>query len=57
MGKNSVAMNGITTFKEVSESRRLKWAGHVIRMVERSAYRVLVGKYEKRRPHRRPKCR
>jgi hypothetical protein len=41
----------------VIKSRRLKWAGHVARMGERrGAYRVLVGKPEKRRTlgtHRR----
>jgi hypothetical protein len=35
----------------VIKSRRLRWAGHVARMGERSgAYRALVGKPEKRRP-------
>jgi hypothetical protein len=34
----------------VIKSRRLRWAGHVARMVERrSAYRALVGKPEGRR--------
>ena len=35
----------------VTKSRRLRLAGHVVRMGERSgAYRVLVGKPEGRRP-------
>ena len=35
----------------VIKSRRLIWAGHVARMGEkRGAYRVLVGKPERRRP-------
>jgi hypothetical protein len=41
----------------VIKSRRLRWAGHVVRMGEsRCAYRALVGKPEGRRPlerHRR----
>ena len=35
----------------VIKSRRMKWTGHVARMVEeRGVYRVLVGKPEGRRP-------
>ena len=42
----------------VIESRRMRWAGHVARMVERSgACRVLVEKPERKRPLGRPKCR
>jgi hypothetical protein len=38
------------------KSRRMRRAGHVARMGEiRSAYRILVGKPERRRPLRRPK--
>jgi hypothetical protein len=33
------------------KSRRVRWAGHVARMGDRrGAYRVLVGKHERRRP-------
>ena len=33
------------------KSRRLRWAGHVARMEQsRNAYRVLVGKPERKRP-------
>ena len=33
------------------KSRRLRWAGHVVRMEQfRKAYRVLVGKPESKRP-------
>jgi hypothetical protein len=40
----------------VIKSRRMRWAGHVARMGERrSAYRLLVGKPEGRRPLGRPK--
>jgi hypothetical protein len=35
----------------VIKSRRLRWAGHVARIEDkRGAYRVLVGKPERRRP-------
>ena len=40
------------------KSRRLRWAGHVARMEQfRSAYRVLVGKPESKRPLGRPRRR
>ena len=40
------------------KSRRLRWAGHVARMEQsRSAYRVLVGKPEGKRPLGRPRRR
>ena len=42
----------------VIKSRRMRWAGHVTRMVEeRGLYRVLVGKPEGRRPLGRPRRR
>jgi hypothetical protein len=42
----------------VVKSRRMKWAGHVARMGEgRSVHRVLVGKYEGKRPFGRPRRR
>jgi hypothetical protein len=42
----------------VIKSRRLRWAGHVARVVERrGAYRALVGKPEGRRPLGRPRRR
>ena len=42
----------------VIKSRRMSWAGHVARMGEDSkVYRVLVGKWEGRRPLGRPRCR
>jgi len=42
----------------VIKSRRMKWAGHVARLEERSsAYRVLVGKSEGKRPLGRPRLR
>ena len=38
--------------------RRMRWAGHVARMVEeRGVYRVLVGKLEGKRPLGRPRHR
>jgi hypothetical protein len=40
------------------KSRRMRWAGHVARMKEnRSAYRILVGKPEGKRPLGRPRHR
>jgi len=42
----------------VIKSRRMRWAGHVARMEERTGvYRVLVGKPEGRRPLGRPRRR
>jgi hypothetical protein len=40
------------------KSRRMRWAGHVARMGEtRNAYRILMGKPERKRPLRRPRRR
>jgi hypothetical protein len=40
------------------KSRRMRWAGHVVRMgEERGVYMVLVGKPEGKRPLRRPRRR
>jgi hypothetical protein len=40
------------------KSMRMRWAGHVARMGEtRSAYRILVGKPEGKRPLGRPRRR
>jgi len=42
----------------VIKSRRIRWAGHVVRMgEERGAYRVLVGKLEGKRSLGRPRSR
>jgi len=42
----------------VIKSRRMRWAGHVVRMGEgRGTYRVLVGKPEGKRPMGRPRHR
>jgi len=39
----------------VLKLRRMRWAGHVVRMgEERGVYRVLVGKLEGRKPLERP---
>jgi hypothetical protein len=35
----------------VIKSRRMRWAGHVVRMGGRGVYRVLVGRPEGKRPH------
>jgi hypothetical protein len=46
-GENYRIRNSIT-------SRRIRWAGNVIQMKEtRSAYKVLVGKHEAKKPLRR----
>jgi hypothetical protein len=46
------------TIVRVIKSRRIRWAGHVARMVEGTgAYRVLVGKPEGKRPLERPRLR
>jgi hypothetical protein len=42
----------------MTESRRMRWAGHVARMGEKkNAYRILMGKPEGRRPLERPRRR
>jgi hypothetical protein len=42
----------------VVKSRRMRWTGHVARMgEERGVHRVLVGKYEGKRPLGRPRHR
>ena len=42
----------------VIKSRRMRWAGHVVRMgEERGVYMVLVGKPEGKRPLGRPRSR
>jgi hypothetical protein len=42
----------------IIKSRRMRWAGHVARMVEkRNAYGILVGKPEGKRPLGRPRRR
>jgi hypothetical protein len=42
----------------MSKSRRMRWAGHEVRMGEkRDEYSILVGKPEGKRPLRRPKGR
>jgi len=62
-GRTAAAQCGLFTYKSVpvifeppciirvNKSRRMKWAWHVARMGEkRSAYRILVGKPEGKRP-------
>jgi hypothetical protein len=42
----------------IIKSRRMRWAGHVVRMGEkRNVYRLLVGKPEEKRPLGRPRHR
>jgi hypothetical protein len=46
------------TIVQVIKSRRVRWAGHVACMgEERGAYRVLVGKPDRKRPLGRPRRR
>jgi hypothetical protein len=47
----------ITRIIQVIKTRRLIWTGHVAGMGERTAYRVLLGKPEGRRPSERPRRR
>jgi hypothetical protein len=41
----------------IIKSRRMRWAGHVARMGEKNACRILVGKPEGKRPLERPRRR
>jgi hypothetical protein len=42
----------------IIKSRRMRWAGHVARIGEkRNAYRLLVGKPQRKRPLGRPRRR
>ena len=42
----------------VIKSRRLRWAGHVVRMEEgRSAFKILTSKSKRKRPLERPRRR
>jgi len=46
-----------TNIVRVIKSRRMRWAGHVVRMgEERGVYSVLVGKPEGKRPLGSPRC-
>jgi hypothetical protein len=46
------------SINRIIKSRRMRWEGHVARMGEkRTAYRLLVGKPEGKRPLRRPRRR
>jgi hypothetical protein len=46
------------SISRIIKARRMRWAGHVVRMGEnRNAYRLLVGKPEGMRPLGRPKRR
>jgi len=58
MLKNIHMRDACSGGKKIRKSRRMRWAGHVARMVqERRVYRVLVGKPEGRRPVGRPRRR
>ena len=51
-------MYSLPNIVRVVKSRRMRWAGHVVRLGQgRSLYRVLVGKPEGKRPMGRPRQR
>jgi hypothetical protein len=51
-------LNSSPNIIRVIKSRRMRWARHVARMgEERGAYRILVGRPERRRPLGRPRHR
>jgi hypothetical protein len=51
-------MNSSPNIIRIIESKRMRWAGHVPRMVDkRNAYRILVGKPGGGKPLRRPRRR
>ena len=51
-------LHSLSNIVRVIKSRRMRWAGHVVRMgEERGAYRVLVGIPEGKRPLGRPRRR
>jgi hypothetical protein len=51
-------LNSSSNIFRVITSRKMRWAGHVVRMVERrGVYRVLMGKTEGKRPRGSLGCR
>jgi hypothetical protein len=49
-------LNSSPSIIRIIKERRMRWAGHVARMGEnRSAYRLLVGKPDRKRPLGRPR--
>jgi hypothetical protein len=57
MASNNQANSSPNIIRQI-KSRRMRWVGHVARMgEERKVYKVLVGKPEGKRPHRRPRRR
>jgi hypothetical protein len=55
--KELYALYSSSDIIRVIKSRRLRWAGHVVRIRRRGTYRDLVGKSEGRRPLGRPRRR
>ena len=55
--KELYALYSSPNINRVIKSRRLIWPGHVECMGDRGAYRILVGKYEGKRPLGRPRLR
>jgi hypothetical protein len=51
VGENCVMRSFITSIFRMMKSRRMRWAGHVERNVEKkNEYGILVGKPEQKRP-------
>jgi hypothetical protein len=51
-------LNSSPSIIRVIKSRRMRWVGHVTRIGEkRNAYRILVGRAERKRPLGRPRRR
>ena len=40
----------------VIKSRRLRWAGHVVRMKDGSVFKIVTGTHTGKRPLERPRC-
>ena len=49
-------MSSLLNIVRIIKSRTMRWEGHVARMEEtRYAYRILIGKYKRKRPLERHK--
>jgi hypothetical protein len=49
-GENCIMRSFSPNIIRMIKSRRMKWEGHVAPMREKNAYRILVGKPERKRP-------
>jgi hypothetical protein len=58
VGENCIMRSCSPSIIRIIKSRRMRWAGHVVRMEEkRNICKILVGKPEGKRPLGRPRCR